>query len=183
MVVEASIKQLKRLIYTYRATSQSANYSIIWQSGMLYLINHILYSYTDKEAHFYFLLCMRGYQNLARTIPWVRGVVQSVAAMAVRRGTMIPADALKLCGEIESEGERIHEYMSTYPIDVHPMANPDTATLENLIQDFKKMGRVVPKEPDIPEGWRGDNVALFMTLLEEEEGEHGEDADELLLRE
>lgn len=31
---------------------------------MLYLVNYILPDYTNKEAHFYFLLCMRGSQTL-----------------------------------------------------------------------------------------------------------------------
>jgi hypothetical protein len=55
-LIGASINQLKRFEYIYRATTQSANYSIIRQSGMLYLVNYTLHNYTDKEAHFYNLL-------------------------------------------------------------------------------------------------------------------------------
>ncbi|PVH91888.1 hypothetical protein DM02DRAFT_544896, partial [Periconia macrospinosa] len=169
-IVKVSIKQLKRLIYSYRATSRSAKYSIIWQSGMLYLVNHILRDYTDKEAHFYFLLCMRGYQNLARTIPWISGVVQGIVTIAVQLGTTLPEDALKLIEEIKSEGNHIDEYMSTCPIDLYPStADTSTATLEHLVHDFKNMQDLGTREPEAPEGWRGDSVALFTTLLEGED--------------
>jgi hypothetical protein len=169
-VVEASINQLKRLVYTYRATCPSANYSILWQSGMLYLVNYILHHYTNKEAHFYFLLCMRGYQKLARTLPFVGGVVQGITAMAVRLGTILPDDALMLFEEIKSEGRYIHEYMSTYPVDLyHSTADSDTATLEHLIYEFRTMGNLGSEESEVPEGWRGDGIALFTTLLAEED--------------
>ncbi|KAH7128719.1 hypothetical protein B0J11DRAFT_525585 [Dendryphion nanum] len=167
-VVNASIKQLKRLIYNYRATSQSADYSIIWHSGMLYLINHILNDYTNNEAHFYFLLCMRGYQNLARTIPWIGGVMQSIAAMAVRLGTILPEDALNLFKEINSEGELINRYMSTYPVDLyHSAEDPFPATLEHLVDEFRRIRNVESEESEIPQGWNGDSVSLFTTLLDE----------------
>lgn len=169
-VIEASISQLKRLIYTYRAMSPSANYSTIWQSGMLYLINHILHHYTNKEAHFYFLLCMRGYQNLARTHPFIGGVVQGIAAMAVRLGTILPEDAFTLFEEIKSESRSIQEYMSTYPVNLyHSTTDSDTATLEHLVHEFRTLRHLGSKKSEISEGWRGDSVALFTTLLTEED--------------
>ncbi|KAH8725348.1 hypothetical protein GQ44DRAFT_759712 [Phaeosphaeriaceae sp. PMI808] len=168
-VMEASINQLKRLIYNYRATSKSANYSVIWQSGVLHLLNYILHNYTSKEAHFYFLLCMRGYQNLARTIPGIGGVVQGVSAMAVRLGTILPKDALMLFEEIESEGKRIHDYTSTYPIDLyHSTADTDAATLEHLVHEFRTMENMESKNSKASEGRIGDSVALFTTLLDNE---------------
>ena len=167
---EASIKHLKRLVYNYRATSESAKYSIIWQSGMLYLINYILHDYTSKEAHFYFLLCMRGYQNMARTFPFIGGVVQGITAMAVQLGTILPEDAQKLFDEIESEGQRISKYMSTYPVDLYRSAEDSIpGTLEHLVGEFMGIANVTSEEPEMPEGWKGDDMSLFTTLLDEDD--------------
>jgi len=88
---------------------------------------------------------------------------------------------LKLFEEIDSEGKRIYDYISTYPIDVHYTANTDIATLENLIQDFRNITHAIRNEPAIYEGWRSDEVVLFTTLLEE--GQDSEDADKLSSRE
>ncbi|PVH99956.1 hypothetical protein DM02DRAFT_563840, partial [Periconia macrospinosa] len=169
-VIEASITQLKRLVYVYRATCLSANYSVIWQSGMLYLINYILHHHTNKEAHFYFLLCMRGYQNLTRIYPFITGIVQGIAALAVRLGTILPDNALMLFEEIKSEGRFVHEYMTTYPIDLyHSTEDSDTASLEHLIHEFRTMGNLGSEESEVPEGWRGDSASLFTTLLTQED--------------
>jgi hypothetical protein len=136
---------------------------------MLYLVDYVLRDYRDKEAHFYFLLCMRGYQNLARTIPWISGVVQDIVAMAVQLGTTLPEDSLKLIEEIKSESKHIDEYRSSYPINLYPStANTSKAPLEHLVHDFKAMQDLRTREPDVPEVWRGDSLALFTTLLEGE---------------
>jgi hypothetical protein len=55
-VIAASIEQLKRLSHRYRADCESAKYWIIWQSGLLYLVNHILRDLSSNESQFYFLL-------------------------------------------------------------------------------------------------------------------------------
>ncbi|PVH95427.1 hypothetical protein DM02DRAFT_617915 [Periconia macrospinosa] len=168
-VIEASIEQLKRLIYSYRASSKSANYSIIWQRGMLYLVNYVLYNSTYNEAPFYFLLCMRGYQNLAQIAPFIRGLVQGIATVAVQLGTMLPEGALKLFEDIESEGWRSHKYMSTYPVNLFSSTvDPETATLEHLIHEFNKIRDLTAEDSEVPEGWRGEDAALFTTLLDKE---------------
>lgn len=45
MAIKSSTKLLRGIIYTHRATSQSAYYSIIWQRGVLYRTNHILHAF------------------------------------------------------------------------------------------------------------------------------------------
>lgn len=167
-VIEASIHQLKRLIYTYRSTSQSSNFSVIWQSGMLYLVNHISRDYSDKEAHFYFLLCMRGYQNLAHAVPLARGVLEGFAAMAVQLNTILPNDALKLFEEVRSENECIQNYAMTYPVrlDQSTMGS-DAATLDHLVDDFRKLRDLDWEHTGTSTGRNDDVLTLFTTLRNE----------------
>ncbi|PVH93285.1 hypothetical protein DM02DRAFT_662118 [Periconia macrospinosa] len=90
--------------------------------------------------------------------------------MAVRLRAILPDDALMLFEEIKSEGRYIHEYMTAYPVNLYySTADADTATLEHLIHEFKTMGNPESEETEVPEGWRGDGVALFTTLLAEED--------------
>lgn len=145
---------------------------------MLYLVNHVLHNAGSKEAQFYFLLCMRGYQNLARFTPFISGLVQGIATVAVQLGAILPDGALQLFDEIKSEGWRAHEYMSAYPVNLYSTtANPESATLEHLIREFKKMKSLAAEDLEVPEGWRGNDEALLTTLLD---GEMDADVADLL---
>ena len=123
---------------------------------------------------------MRGYQNLAQIAPFIRGLVQGIAIVAVQLGTILPEGALKLFEDIESEGWRSHEYMSTYPVDLFSSTvDPEAATLEHLIHEFKRMRDLTGEDPEVPEGWKGEDAALFTTLLDKE---NEPDVDHLLSR-
>lgn len=99
--------------------------------------------------------------------------MQGIAAMAVRLGAILPKDALDFIEEIKSEGEHIQEYRSAYPVDFHPStAEQDAATLEHLVHEFRNLKETGRENTEVPEGWKGDSVALFTTLAEgEDEGD------------
>jgi hypothetical protein len=105
-VITASIEQLKRLVYQYRADCESSKYSIIWQSGMLYLVNYILRDLSSNESQFYFLLCMRGYQHLARYMPFVSGIVQNLIFITNRQGVPLTVNTQRLLEEVRDESRR-----------------------------------------------------------------------------
>lgn len=144
-VFSASIKQLKYLIYNFRSRFHDPTFSILWQSGMLYLINAFLRDCSQTEAQFYFHLCMRGYQRLASCVPIVRGIVLSILNIAVKSDVMLPAHAQNLFVEVMQESAKRfttgkQKYMSLYPID-HVVAVKDlkAATLEVLAQEFEDL--------------------------------------------
>jgi hypothetical protein len=170
-VVAASIEQLKHLIYRYRADCESAKYSIIWQSGMLYLVNYILRDSFSNEAQFYFWLCMRGYQYLARYMPFVSGVAQSLIVMANLQGGTLTDDAQKLLEEVRDENHRSQEFFSAYPVDLEMASkDPSLATMEQLASRFQEQISVVDqreagKSDILPTGWKGSIEDLGATLL------------------
>lgn len=166
-VIASSIQQLKRLVYQYRSQFESAKHSIIWQSGMLYLVNHILRDLSSNESQFYFLLCMRGYQHLARRMPFVSGVAQSLFAVALRQGTLLMDDAKALINEVRSENQRSQKFLSKYPVDLDTAAvDPQAATLGKLVEDFQELevDAEPPVEQEPPEGWKG-STDFTATLL------------------
>lgn len=139
---------------------------------MLHVLNYILHDYRNKEAHFCFLLCMRGYHNLARSIPLFGGIVQGISAMAVQIGTIIPADALKLFEETKAEMRLIQEVRSTYCIGLHrPYEDADKATLRYLMDEFQIMKIMGEGEQRTSDKWDEDPVAMFITVLQNEQGD------------
>lgn len=144
-VIESSIQQLKRLIYQYRHNCEAAKYSIIWQSGLLYLVNHILQHLSTREAQFYFLLCMRGYQQLARHVSTITGIVQSIFAMAIRRGVVLSAEEpRRLLREVQDESWHSLKFYSAYPVDLQlALQGRPASTVEyvtELLQDVTMVG-------------------------------------------
>jgi hypothetical protein len=136
---------------------------------MLYLVNHILRCYSGPEAHFYFLLCMRGYQYLARHMPFVGGIVKSLFTMAMRLRTVLPEDARMLLEEMRGQNQQSQEFLSAYPIDLHATsAENSAATLESLAQEYQEIvggtSAHAHKHIQVPHGWKGD-VALLSTTL------------------
>ena len=175
-VIAASIRQLKRLVYTYRLRFETANFNIMWHTGMLYIINHILHENATRDSEFYFLLCLRGYQRLGRYVPIVGGIVQSLFALAIRGGTILPEEAQRLFGEMKSETEIVGRFWSTYPIDLHTVStNSKAASLETLVRDFNELTVNTPPvekrvEPvvEMPPEWKGDAGLLSATLIPDE---------------
>ena len=125
--------------------------------------------------YFDFLLYIRVYQNLACTYLLIREVVQSVAAIAIRLGIIVPNDVMKLVDEIKEEGQHIDRFNSTYPVDLYePNPNASTGTLEYLVNEFKSMEAIQSDNARFPEGWMGDSVTQFTALLEEDDGDENE---------
>ncbi|KAF5570839.1 conidial development fluffy [Fusarium phyllophilum] len=169
-VISASIEQLKRIVYQYRANCESSKYSIIWQSGMLYLVNHMLRDLSRNESQFYFLLCMRGYQHLARYLPFVSGIVQSLIVMTNRQGVPLTANTQRLLEEVRDESRRSREFFSAYPVDLEMVAkDPSSATLEKLSSRFhdEPSGEGQGEASDggsLSDGWKGSVQDLTTTL-------------------
>ncbi|KAF5970425.1 hypothetical protein FCOIX_10409 [Fusarium coicis] len=169
-VISVSIEKLKRLIYQHRANCESSKYSIIWQSGMLYLVNHILRDLSSKESQFYFLLCTRGYQHLARYMPFVSGIIQSLIVMTKRQGVPLTSNTQRLLEEVRSESRRSREFFSAYSVDLEMVSkDPTSATLEKLTSHFRQESSGVGQgeasdSGSLPDGWKGSAQDLKATL-------------------
>ena len=177
-IVAASIKQLQRLVYDYRSTFESACCSLLWHTSMLYLVNDIIRRASSPEGRFYFLLCMQGYQKLARHIPLVGGIVRSILSMALRAGAIAPADAAATFEHMRlrqpaTQRDAEQSFSSRYPVDLGlAMTDIEAASLETLVKYFedtvlKGRGEEAQSEDERHAGiWRGPRFLLDQTLAE-----------------
>ena len=180
-IFAASIKQTKRLVYIYRCNFEASTCSILWHSGLLYVMNEIIQSPPSQDAHFYYLLCLNGYRRLARGVPIVTGIVQSLFYIAVRQGAIMPVEANEMYEDINNESKRLmekREFRSRYPID---RANPDieAAGMVRLTEEFEATVRGLHGDTTATdmelrpvedvEGWKGHLSLLNTTLCEDYE--------------
>ncbi|KAK3937143.1 hypothetical protein QBC46DRAFT_393363 [Diplogelasinospora grovesii] len=159
-VFGASVSQLKRLIYIYRSTYEVADFSALYQSGLLYLINAILEDvnkwelFSENEAKFYFYLCIRAYELLALHVPVIGvgivGGIYSIALKRFRNDSRIPKDvdfpshALSILQRIQKRSKKAmlrdsKGIKSEYPIDLKAaQENLEAASMEKLAGEAEK---------------------------------------------
>ena len=146
---------------------------------MLYVVNQLVRDLSSNEAQFYFLLCMRGYQYLARYMPFVSGIMQSLVYMADRQGVMLSRDVHRLFEEVRGENRRTQAFFSVYPVDLQAASSdPATASLEHLVGRFQEQTSSADMTEAfgsnmLPAGWRGSAEGLATTLLEPQEFQGG----------
>ncbi|KAI9158049.1 MFS general substrate transporter [Paramyrothecium foliicola] len=128
----------------HMAQHESAKHSILYHSGMMYLMNEMLHQGPTQESRFYFLLCMKGYKYLARCLPMVDGIVQSILQIAIQKGAVLPLEALAVFKEVYTESLRLlrnKQYRSLYAVGFGD-ATPDAeeSTMPALIRAFETTG-------------------------------------------
>ncbi|OJJ47807.1 hypothetical protein ASPZODRAFT_141377 [Penicilliopsis zonata CBS 506.65] len=150
----ASIRQLQRLVYIYRSNSKTATTAIIWHPAMLYVANHVLKDTSNPESRFYFLLCIRGYQRLARSFRLAGSVAQSIVGMARSSNIITAAEAQLIRTELEAESDTqpsSYEVLSRFIVDLKlSLDDPGAATMQQLVQNFNKISVTSPPEESIP---------------------------------
>jgi hypothetical protein len=139
---KASVHQLKRLIFDYRTNYETSTYSILWHTGLLYLINALLESPQDPEWHSYFLLCIYGYHRLRGSYRISESIGKSLLAMTLR-DTDLPADeARDILKQLQSREPENTGYTFSAPFMADlKLANldPGNAQVENMAEEFESM--------------------------------------------
>jgi hypothetical protein len=124
----------------------------MYHSGMLYLVNHILHDTSGDDGQFYFLLCVRGYQRLARCLPVCAGILMGILAMALGMDA-ISFDSFRALGEdVTMNMEEVvfaAEYSSAYLIDLELASiDEEAASLELLVREFRSAMAVTRQDID-----------------------------------
>ncbi|KAK7587916.1 hypothetical protein V3481_010606 [Fusarium oxysporum f. sp. vasinfectum] len=113
---------------------------------------------------------MRGYQHLARYMPFVSGIVQSLIVITSRQGFFLTANTQRLLEEVRDESRRSREFFSAYPVDLEMVVkDPSSATLEKLTSRFQEQPSVAGQREasdsgTLPDGWKGSVQDLTTTL-------------------
>ncbi|KFA81939.1 hypothetical protein S40288_06893 [Stachybotrys chartarum IBT 40288] len=138
----SSVNQLKRLVIDYRSNYESSCYSLLWQTGMLYLVNAILESPRDPEWHLYFLLCIYGYEALRRPYGVSATIGKGLLSMTLRDTDMPGDEARRILEELQGgEASELRDYLrATFMADLKmAAADPKNASVENLAQEFETL--------------------------------------------
>jgi phosphoribosylformylglycinamidine (FGAM) synthase PurS component len=139
---KASVNQLKRLILDYRTNYETSTYSILWHTGLLYLVNALLESPRDPDWHLYFLLCIYGYQSLRGPYRISESIGKSLLAMTLRDTDLPAGEAREILEQLRSgELSEISETQSAkFMADLKlAKTDPRSAQVENMAEEFESM--------------------------------------------
>ncbi|KAI1747898.1 hypothetical protein F4782DRAFT_543213 [Xylaria castorea] len=157
-----SVQQLKQLIGEYRSRHAASTYSILWQNGLIYLVNAMLRC-TDPDWRLYLLLCIYGYERLRRPYRISEVVTQGLLTMTMRDTNMSGGEAYKIMEELRGRGLVDHrddledKIRATLMIDFSlGLTDPEAAKAENLASDFSGMAAFqdfvdLDPDPDLTE--------------------------------
>ncbi|KAL2201605.1 hypothetical protein CC79DRAFT_1281978 [Sarocladium strictum] len=97
----ASVRQLKHLIVTYRSTHASSNYTIIWQTALLYTGSAMLRSADDDRLE-YFLICLRSFQSLRRSFRVTEVLAKALLSKAIQQADISTSLASKILDDLRT---------------------------------------------------------------------------------
>lgn len=175
----ASVRQLKRLVYQFRKTLEATNLTMLVTPGYLYLVNEVFRDSTASDAQFYFLLSTHGYLAIG---PWCRGI-SGIAKAFMSFGERIgvfdrpgwSSGLIESARTTVEELDRNETYSSLYPIDLDmDQDGAKTRNMEVLANEFRSFAapqsELPHKEPprfdqqQQPYVWKGDPRDLSLTL-------------------
>ncbi|KAH7147889.1 hypothetical protein DER46DRAFT_629931 [Fusarium sp. MPI-SDFR-AT-0072] len=181
---EASVHQLKRLIYLYRKRFESTNLTMFITPGLLALINEVFRNPGTSDAQFYFILATRGCLSIASWCKGLRGTTEGLMTIGWQNGTFkregwtnnsMVEDIRATTRSLNQEGT----YNSLYPINLDSTSeNMDDIGMEALAGEFQRLssqneptrGKEVEMTSE-PNVWKGDQRDLDLTLTEATEEE------------
>lgn len=140
-IFEASVRQLKRIIITYRSSYQSSSFTMLWHTALVYVANTVLLTSDHNEDDmFYFLLCLYGYEGLRRSWRMTEAIVEGLLSMKLRDGGISSILARRLVNDVRIRGfaDVPAEVRATFMVDLDlAMSNPSVATAEVLASEFE----------------------------------------------
>ncbi|KAM0542362.1 hypothetical protein ACHAPJ_012827 [Fusarium lateritium] len=180
---EASIHQLKRLVYLYRKRFESTNQTMFITPGLLSLINEVFRNPGTSDAQFWFILAARGCLSIALWCRGLRGIAEGLMTIGSQSGvfdrdgwadnTMV-RDIRATTRLLVRDGT----YNSVYPINLDSISEDiEDIGMEALAGEFQRLNtQHEPRERNTevtrePEIWKGDPRDLSLTLSEATEAE------------
>ncbi|KAJ4251537.1 hypothetical protein NW762_011525 [Fusarium torreyae] len=180
---EASVHQLKRLIYLYRKRFESTNQTMLITPGLLSLINEVFRNPGASDAQFWFILAARGCLSIALWCRGLRGIAEGLMTIGSQSGVFEREGWVdnSMVRDIRATTRllvRDGMYNSVYPINLDSISeNLEDIGMEALAGEFRRLNRQhEPREKNIeaakePEIWKGDPRDLSLTLSEATESE------------
>ncbi|KAF4332773.1 conidial development fluffy [Fusarium beomiforme] len=181
---EASVHQLKRLMYIYRKRFETTNLTMFITPGFLTLVNEIFRNPDTSDAQFYFILAARGCLSIASWCKGLRGITEGLMTIGWQNGTFKREgwNENSMIEDIRASTRALTQggtYSSLYPISLDSTSESmDDIGMEALAGEFQRLssqneptrGKEVEmtNEPNI---WKGNQRDLDLTLTEATEEE------------
>ncbi|KAF4969498.1 hypothetical protein FSARC_3284 [Fusarium sarcochroum] len=161
---EASVHQLKRLVYLYRKRFESTHQTMFITPGLLSLINEIYRNPGTSDAQFWFILAARGCLSIALWCRGLRGIAEGLMTIGSQSGVFER--------EGWSDNTMVRDIRATTRLE-----SIEDIGMEALAGEFQRLNTQheprernteIPREPEI---WKGDPRDLSLTLSEATEAE------------
>jgi hypothetical protein len=106
-VYAASVNQLKRLLLLYKMNFNTATFSVIWQTSIVYVANAMVHEAgTDStEWRYYLYLCIAGLEDLYGSFRVFGSIVKALLGMAMDHGAITAAEARRVRSELQELGQ------------------------------------------------------------------------------
>jgi hypothetical protein len=101
---DASINQLKNLLYVYFVSGVDARTHLWLNAGQITLCVALLENLSDPLWRHYFLLCIRYWRNFYYLYPIFHGEVKAFLSMAMQNNAITAREAQHLLGFVERNG-------------------------------------------------------------------------------
>ncbi|KAM0342552.1 hypothetical protein ACHAPU_009404 [Fusarium lateritium] len=180
---DASVKQLKRLLYSYRTRFESTHQTMFITPGLITLINEVFRKPNASDAQFWFILASRGCLSIAAWCKGVRGIIEGLMTVGRRNGTFRRDGWVSnvMVEDIQSTTRTLAQdgtYDSVYPINFDSVSEKiEDIGMEALAGEFQRLNsqsKPHGKKAEAPSEqkvWKGDFRDLDLTLTEATEEE------------
>lgn len=142
-VFDASVNQLKRLVFDYYFSYPQESYTAIFNVALVQLAYVSVKKDVDSDWRLYFLFCIRCWQDLYICYPIFLDTGQAYLSMALREGMLNTSEARSLVAELQQKGghhEAIKELGTSCLADFDlAMISPDEATAHALAKKFDEL--------------------------------------------
>ncbi|KAI8673520.1 Zn(2)-C6 fungal-type domain-containing protein [Fusarium keratoplasticum] len=153
----ASVNQLKRLLLMYRLNFRTAMFSVVWQTGLIYVANAMMREVksNSNEWRYYLYLCMAGLEDLYASYRVFGSIAKAILGIAIEHGALRTSEARRITNELEDLG-RHHtaikplgdgREVANWVIDLDlAMTDPKAAQGSNLAERFQEL--IIEDPPD-----------------------------------
>ena len=138
-VYTTSVQHLKHLVVTFRLSSPSSKFTLLWHTALTYLGNAMLTTSKDETWYYYFLLCIYGYERLGRSWRVTKSISTALLSMAMRQGDLSSENAIAILHDLDEitfpdlQGEVRATFMADLDL---AQTDPEGARVESQAGEF-----------------------------------------------
>ena len=142
-IYAATINQLKQLTFWYHSQYKEAQFTALFNTGLVMLSNALLNGLTSANWHEFFSLCVRCWQDLYVCYPIFHDIAQGFLTMALKNGLISGPEGENIMGELRRRGRHHNtadEATVTFISDFKlAMTSPGEAKIDVMARKFNEL--------------------------------------------